>query len=141
MARRRSTEAAERSVRQLSSVASETPGLWVESQARVFEHFDEVARRWLDRRREALDATRRSFEEMRGTDNVGDLMRVQQEWVFGSLQRLAADVSELGTAAFNLAQATATQVGRAAERTAGDVERAGQEMMSGSKPSISAVEC
>ena len=44
MARRRSTEAAERSVRQLSSVASETPGLWVESQARVFEHFDEVAR-------------------------------------------------------------------------------------------------
>jgi hypothetical protein len=78
---------------------------------------------------------------MRGTDNVGDLMRVQQEWVFGSLQRLAADVSELGTTAFNLAQATATQLGKTAERTAGDVERAGQEMMSGSKPSISAVEC
>jgi Phasin protein len=142
MARRRSTEheAAERSARQFSSVASGTSEFWVESQARVFEHFDEVARRWLDHRREALDATRRSFEEMRGTDNVGELMRVQQEWVFGSLQRLAADMSELSAAAFNVAQAAATQMGKTAERTAGGMERAGYEMMSaaGSKPNNSA---
>jgi hypothetical protein len=138
MARRRSTEheAAERSTQQFSSVASGASGLWVESQARIFDHFDEVARRWLDRRREALDATRRSFEEMRGTDNVGELMRVQQEWAFGLLQRLAAEMSELSTAAFNLAQVAATQVNRTAEENARDLERAGHEMMSaaGSKP-------
>jgi Phasin protein len=144
MARRRSAEheAAEQTERQFSSVASGTSGLWVESQARIFEHFDEVARRWLDRRREGLDATRQSLEEMRSTDNVGELMRIQQEWVFGSLQRLAADMSELSTAAFNLAQAAATEMGKTVERTAGDVERTGHEMMSaaGSKPNISTVE-
>jgi hypothetical protein len=138
MARRRSTEheAAERSPQQFFTVASATSEFWVESQARVFDHFDEVARRWLDRRREALDATRRSFEEMRGTDNVGELMRVQQEWAFGLLQRLAAEMSELSTAAFNLAQVAATQVNRTAEGTARDLERASHEMMSaaGSKP-------
>ena len=142
MARKQSTEreALERSARQLSSVASESSGIWLESQARMFDHLDEVARRWLDRRREALDATRRSFEEMRSTDNIGELMRVQQEWVLGSLQRLATDMSELSAAAFNLAQAVATQMGETAERTAGDVERAGHEMMSvaGSKPGIRA---
>jgi hypothetical protein len=142
MARRRSTEheAAERSARQFSAPAASD--LWVESQARIFEQFDEVARRWLDRRREALDATRQSLEEMRSTDNVGELMRVQQQWVFGSLQRLAADMSELGTAAFTLTQAAASQVSKTVERTGGDAERTGHEMMSvaGSKPSFSAVE-
>ncbi len=144
MARRRSVEheAAERSARQFSSIASGTSDLWVESQARIFDHFDEVARRWLDRRREALDATRESFEEMKSTDNVGELMRIQQDWVIGSLQRLAADMSEIGTAAFNLAQTAATQLGKAAERSTGDLERAGHEMMSaaGSKPYTSADE-
>lgn len=144
MARRRSTEheAAERSERQFYPVASGTSGLWVESQARVFEHFDEVARRWLDRRRESLDATGQSLEEMRSTDNVVELMRIQQEWAFGSLQRLATDMSELSTATFNLAQVAATQVGKTVERTARDVERTGHEMMSvaGSKPHISSVE-
>jgi hypothetical protein len=95
----------------------------VESQARIFDHFDEVARRWLDRRRGALDATRQSLEEMRGTDNVSELMRIQQEWVIGSMQRFGADMAELGTAAFNLAQTAASQVNRAAEGSRRDLER------------------
>jgi hypothetical protein len=144
MPRRRSTEheAEDRSAQQFSSVASGTSGLWLDNQARMFEHFDEVARRWLDRRREALDATRQSFEEMRSTDDVSELMRIQQGWVIGSLQRLAADMAELGTAAFNLAQTAAIQAGRTAERSAGDLERAGHDMLrvAGSKPNINAVD-
>jgi hypothetical protein len=77
-----------------------------------------------DRPREALDATRQSFEEMRSTDNVGELKRIQHDWVTGSLQRLAADMAELGTAAFNLAQTAATQVNRPAGGTAHHLERA-----------------
>ena len=144
MARRRSTEheAAERSARQFSSVASGTSEFWVESQARVFEHFDEVARRWLDHRREALDATRRSFEEMRGTDNVGELMRIQQEWLIGSMHRLAEDFGELSTAAVNLAQTTASQFSRTTAATAADVEKVDEEIMraAGSKPRMRAAE-
>jgi Phasin protein len=144
MARRRSAEheAVDRSARQFSSIASGTSGLWVESQARIFDQFDEVARRWLDRRREALDATRESLEEMKSTENVGELMRVQQEWLIGSLHRLAADFGELGAAAVNLAQTAASQIGRTTEGTAENVEKVGQEMMgvAGSKPSRRAAE-
>lgn len=135
-------EEARSSTQQFSSAVSRTSDVWVESQARMFEQFDEISRRWLERRREALDATRQSFEEMKNTANVAELMRIRQDWVLGSMQRLAADMAELGTAAFNLAQATATHFSRAAEGTAGDLQRAGQEMMSaaGAKPNISAVE-
>lgn len=144
MARRRSAEheAEERSAQRFSSVASATSGQWVETQARIFGHFDEVARRWLDRRREALDATRRSFEEMRNTGNAGDLTRIQQEWLIGSMQRLAADFGELGTVAVNLAQTTASQIGRTSDATVDNMEKVGQEMMSaaGSKPRMRAAE-
>ncbi|HZB90556.1 MAG TPA: phasin family protein [Stellaceae bacterium] len=127
---------------ELSSAAFRTSDIWVESQTRMFEHFDEVARRWLDRRREALDAARQSFEEMRNTADLGELMRIQQDWVIGSMQRFAADMAEFGTAAFNFTQATASQLSRAAEGAAGDLARVGHDMMSaaGAKPNFSGVE-
>jgi hypothetical protein len=115
---------------------------WIESQARIFERFDEIARHWLDRRREDLDATRQSFEQLRSSNNIAELMRVQQEWVIGSMNRLAADMAELGTAAAKLAQTSVSQIGRTTEARANQLERAGEEIMSaaGSKPNIRAAE-
>jgi hypothetical protein len=56
----------------------------------------------------------------------------QQEWVVGSMNRLAADIAELNGAVLNIAQATASRMGRATR----DLEHTGQELMSaaGSKP-------
>jgi hypothetical protein len=133
-------EAAEEQEEQVVSAATRASDLWIESQARLFEEFDDVARHWLDRRREALDAARQSFEELRNDNSIGGLMRIQQEWVIGSMNRLAADIAELSGAVLNIAQATASRIARATEGAAHESEQAGQELMSaaGSKPGMPA---
>jgi Phasin protein len=137
---RKRTQAAEERQEQVVSAATRASDLWIESQARLFEAFDEVARRWLDRRREALDAARQSFEELRNDNSIGGLMRIQQEWVVGSMNRLAADIAELSGAVLNVAQATASRIDRARGGPARDLGQTGEELMSvaGSKPGIPA---
>lgn len=137
---RKRTQAVEEQEEQVVSAATRASDLWIESQARLFEEFDEVARRWLDRRREALDAARQSFEELRNDNSVGGLMGIQQERVIGSMNRLAADFAELSGAVFTIAQATASRIGRATGGATRDLEQTGETLMSvaGSKPGIPA---
>lgn len=131
-------EAAEEHHEQVVSAATRASELWIESQARIFEEFDEIVRRWLDRRREALDAARQSFEGLRNDNSIAGLTRIQQEWVIGSMNRFAADIAELGGAVLNIAQATASGMDRATGGAARELERTGQELMSaaGSKPGM-----
>lgn len=126
----------EHSVEHMASVMPKATDLWLETQSKLFEHVDEVARRWLDRRREALDATKHSMEEMRRSSDVGDLMRIQQEWVVGVMRRMTADITELTGAALTFTQSSASRIGQAGESMAYDMERAGHEALSaaGSKP-------
>jgi hypothetical protein len=129
-------EATEGQEQQILSAATRASDLWLESQARIFEEFDEVVRRWLDRRREALEAARQSFEEFRNDHSIGGLMRIQQDWVIGSMNRVAADIAELSGAVLNIAQATASRIGRAREEATRELGQTGEELMSaaGSKP-------
>lgn len=133
-------EAAEGREEQAVSAATSALDLWIESQMRIFEECNEVARRWLDRHREALAATRQSFEEFRNDKSLGGAMRFQQEWVIASMNRLAADIAELSGAVLNIAQATASRFAPAMEGAARESEPAGQELMSaaGSKPGVPA---
>src|SRR5215472_4382772 len=124
MARKRSVERAEE---QVIGSAVRVPDLWIETQANAFKRFDEVAQRWLDRRREALDATRQSLEEMRGSSDFGECVRVQSDWMLGSMRRLTANFVELSSIALNLAQGAATQTARAMESTAREMAEAGGE--------------
>jgi HAMP domain-containing protein len=137
MARKPNVERAEE---QVTGYAFRAPGLWVESQANAFKRFDEVARRWLDRRQEALDATRQSLDEMRGSRDVGELMRIQSDWVFGSMRRLIADFGELSIIALNLAQGATTRMAWATESTTRDMAEAGRELATaGSKPRMRSI--
>ena len=132
MARKRNVERAEE---QVTGVLFGAPDLWVKGQAKAFEPFDEVARRWLDRRREALDATRQSLDEMRGSSDLGERMRIQSDWVFGSMRRLIADFGELSGIALYLAQGATKQMVRATEGTTEEMAEAGGELATaGSKP-------
>jgi hypothetical protein len=115
-------EAAEGQEQQVGSVATRALDLWIANQARIFEEFDEVARRWLDRRREALDATRQIFEEFRADNSLGGVIRVQQEWAIGSMNRLAADIAELSGAVLNITQAAASRITEATEGAGRDLE-------------------
>jgi hypothetical protein len=79
---------------------------------------------WLDRRREALDEARQSFEAMKEADNVRDLVRIQQGWALASTHRLTADFAEFGGMALNLTRRTTSQIVRVGEEAADNVERA-----------------
>jgi hypothetical protein len=134
--KRNAAQDAEGQEQQIGSAATRALDLWIENQERIFKEFDEVARRWLDRRREALDATRQTFEEFRTDNSLGGVMRVQQEWAIGSMNRLAADIAELSGAVLNIAQAAASRVAGAMEGAGRDLRQSRQELLSvgGSKP-------
>lgn len=110
---------------------------WMDGHAVLFEHFDEMARRWLDRRREALDATRQSMEEMRNVGEMGEMFRIQQEWIAGSVRRLTADLGELSHTALTFAQRAASALPKIAEAGIQSAGRSRDEILSaaGSKPS------
>jgi hypothetical protein len=137
MARKRSAdeERTERAAEQFQTIASSAGDLWLESQTRTLDHIDEVTRRW-------IDAARQSLDEMRECSNVGELMRLQQDWVMGSMRRAAMDFAQFGKMTMDIAQRATSQIERTTERAAGDVERASQEFASaaGSKPQFGAVE-
>ncbi len=145
MARRRThteQDEAEQLTDRVGSVVPKTADLWVETQARLFEQADEVARRWLDRRREALDAARQSMEEMRRSGDIAELMRIQQDWVLGAVRRVTADITEMTGAALTFSQASASRIGQAGEGMAHDLERAGHDALTaaGSKPHLRTTE-
>ena len=106
-----------------------------ESQTRTLDHIDEVMSRW-------IDAARQSLEEMRECSTIGELMRVQQEWIVGSMRRTATDVTQFGKMTMDIAQRATSQIERTTARSAGEAERVGQEFASaaGSKPHIETVE-
>jgi len=137
MARKRGADEGrpERAAEHVQSVASGVGDLWLESQTKTLDHFDDVTRRW-------VDAARQSLEEMRGCSNLGELMRLQQEWIMGSMRRAAIDFAEFGKMTMELAQSATSQMGRTTERAVGEVERASQEFASaaGSKPHAEAIE-
>src|SRR5690242_15516105 len=132
---KRSSEAErfERGAEDLQAGGKRAAQFWVENQAKAFEYVDEAARRWLHRRQDALDATRQVFEEMRQTENVGELLRLQQEWAMGEMRRLATDLAEFGQMTLELADNVTSRMRRATESTAGYIEQAGQEFATRSR--------
>ena len=136
MPRGNRTERAQQLKESAGATLSRANEVWMESQATFFEHFDEVARRWLDRRREALDSTRQSIDEIRRSGDIADVFRIQQQWVAGSMQRLTSDLGELSQAAIKLTQRASEQLGRIAESSVQEGERSSRDLLStaGSKP-------
>lgn len=109
---------------------------WIETQSRVFGQAGEIARRWLDRREEALDATRQSVDELRRSSDILDLVRIQQRWVLGEVQRMMADFAELSGAVLSLSKAAASRAQQEGEVIPHGFERAGREAleMAGDRP-------
>lgn len=139
MVRRRADgarEAQERATQELGSMTAGAGDAWMEGQAALFNHIDMLARRWLERRREALDATRDSLEEMRRCRDFAEVIRIQQDWLCGSMQRLGSDFSEFTTTALNLSQGLAARAVQEAETASEHLERAEHATLSaaGAKP-------
>jgi len=134
MARRTSqSDAAERATRQASSTGARTANEWIDAQAELFEQFDHVANQWLERRREALDATRRSIEQLRSCEQVGDFLRVQHEWLEGSMRRLTEDMTEFAKVAFAVPQVAASRFGQTAATMSRGMTRAQEDFLNQAK--------
>jgi hypothetical protein len=113
-------ERSERAAEHFQSIALGAGDLWLESQTRTLNHVDEVTRRW-------IDAARQSLDDMRECRNLGELVRLQQEWIIGSMRRAAIDFAQFGRMTMDMAQRATSQIEQTTERTAGEIEQAGQD--------------
>jgi hypothetical protein len=91
-------------VGKVTSAVSSGGEAWIETQAELLDRIDAMAKGWVQRRREALDAARQSIGELHDSRDLKDLLRIQQEWLSGSLQRVASDVESLTRIAFDFSQ-------------------------------------
>jgi hypothetical protein len=110
---------------------------WIERQAELLEHVDQLSKRWLQNRREAIDATRQSFAEVQRARDLTDLMRVQQEWFSGSLQRFASDFEALTSISLSYSRRSMMWLGETAQAAQESVQHGEQVTLStaGAKPS------
>lgn len=130
-----SAEAAETSKKVVSAMATGSDA-WMEGQAELLEQVDQMSQRWMQSQREAIDAARQSIAEMQRARDLADIMRVQQEWMAGTWQRLAGDFQALTSLALQYQRRTMMWAGEAAE-TAGEQARRGEHAVlsaAGAKP-------
>lgn len=74
-------------------------GTWAKAQGALLSGVEAVWADWIKRRREAIDATARSLQEMYACRSVLDLARIQQEWLAGAVHRAACDAASLASSA------------------------------------------
>jgi hypothetical protein len=139
MARRRMEHEAEREGAEGEAAARKGMELLLGNQTILLHHMNEVTKRWLERRRDDIDAARQSLDDISNCDNWGEVLRVQQEWMLGSMRRLTADLTELASGALSLSQRAASRFGETTEAAAREWQRAGSEAVStlsaaGAKP-------
>lgn len=109
---------------------------WMEGHAEMLEQVDQISRRWMQSQREAIDATRQSIAELQRARDLGDVMRVQQDWLAGTWQRFANDCQALTSLALHYQRRTMSWAGEAAEAAGEQVRRGEHAMLSaaGAKP-------
>jgi hypothetical protein len=74
-----------------ASAMTRSAEAWLESQADLLHEVDALTHAWVQRRRETIEEMRQSIEEMRNSREPTDMLRIQQEWLTGSLRRVASD--------------------------------------------------
>lgn len=128
-------EAMDTTKRVVSAMASGGDA-WMESHAELLDQIDQVSRRWLQSQREAIDATRQSIAELQRARDLSEVMRVQQDWLAGTWQRLTADLQALTSMALYYQRRTMNWAGEAAEASGEQMRRGEQAMLSaaGAKP-------
>lgn len=95
--------------------------LLIGAQNELLNNVEDAVQGWVQRQREALDNSARSFARMYECRNIVDLMQVQQQFVTDCLHWMATEMRAIGK---NAAAATRTTVARAGEAVEGAAEEA-----------------
>jgi hypothetical protein len=78
----------------LSPAATKGATRLIEAEADLLSDIDSITNRWLQRRRQDVDAARHTLAEMSDAHEPGQILRLHQEWMNGSLQRLSGDIND-----------------------------------------------
>jgi len=116
----------------LAPAATQSAEAWLDSHAELLHEVDAMTQAWVQRRRETIDAVRHSMEEMRKSRELADLLRIQQEWVSGSLRRVASDLEALTALAGTMWRRTMLRFTESGQRTATKMQSASEPILSGS---------
>src|SRR3954469_25493997 len=86
---------------------------WTNVQSAVLLRVETLWADWLHRRRDAIAATSGSLQAMYDCHSLGELVRIQQHWLSGAIERSMADA--LVSVPFALSEATTRATARTAE--------------------------
>ena len=126
----------ERAVESIASAAAKGAHAWLGSQADLWREVDAAGRGLLQRRRELIENAQRSLEEMQNTRDVVEMLKIQQQFLSGALQGLAAEMGELSILTLTLSQRAMGGMLKSGRSMAEDARNAEDFSLSaaGSKP-------
>ena len=96
---------------------------WTNVQGAVLLQVETLWADWLHRRRDAIAATSGSLQAMCDCHSLGELVRIQQHWLAGAIERSMADAEALVSVPFALSEATTRATARTAEVTTRSVRQ------------------
>ena len=105
---------------------------FLNAQADLMKGVETAMTEWLHRRQEGIEEAYRLIARVRDSRDVTDILKAQQDWAAGALQRLAADVSTypalLAGAGQQVSEAMAQSVGEAAKEATQQLAEVPQRM-------------
>jgi Phasin protein len=90
---------------------------WTSAQGALLSRAETLWADWLHRRRDAIAAASGSLQAMCDCHSLGELVRIQQRWVAGAIERSAADAEALVSIPLALSETTTRTPARTAEVT------------------------
>jgi hypothetical protein len=98
----------------LGSAFTRSAEVWLGAQADLLASTEAMMTDWLRRRREGIEASRRTVQEMSKCSDPADMLRVQQDWLSGVLKRVTEDLGMLNDSVASLSRSTTTSLEEAA---------------------------
>jgi hypothetical protein len=96
---------------------------WTSVQGALLSQVETLWADWLHRRRDAIAATGGSLQAICDCYSLGELMRIQQRWFAGAIERSMADAEALVSVPLALSKATTRAPARTAEVTTRSVRQ------------------
>ena len=76
-----------------AAVVARQAEAWVSAQCEFLSGVEAMWAKWIERQREAIDASTRSLTQICECRNLGDIVQIQQQWFADTVQRTASDLS------------------------------------------------
>ena len=89
---------------------------------------------WMHRRREAIDDAYRLMERMRDSRELNEIVKAQQDWAAGAMQRFAADMAAYPSLFANSGQRVTQEAAEATSVVGEMARRAAEIARPGHKP-------